>query len=139
VNGPRRQVSTELLSTYFRCIDDGRASAGADVFAEAGELTLLEHTVQGKPAIKHALAQREAMTERITRHVITNVTIESDGDIDRLKTTMLVFRHDGRLDDGELPPAAVTMVVDVTAQVAHQRGKAELAALQLQPVFGSLA
>jgi hypothetical protein len=57
---------------YHLAIDRGRATTGIDAFTDDAEFELRGERLHGRAAILEFLTRREAMTERLTAHQISN-------------------------------------------------------------------
>jgi uncharacterized protein (TIGR02246 family) len=68
-----------LIHAFAGHIDQGAATAAADLFTDEAQMGGAGQTISGRDAIGHMLAAREADTGRRTRHQITNIVFELTG------------------------------------------------------------
>jgi hypothetical protein len=76
-----RAACTDLIHAFAHLIDNGRAIETVDLFAEIGSLGSSRGTNKGKEALRAVMEQRQAMSERRTCHVVSNIvftSLESD-------------------------------------------------------------
>jgi hypothetical protein len=92
---------TDLINKFYHLIDTGRAGETAPIFAadatlEFGPGSPKPGTIRGGE-ISVAMRDRERMTDVTTRHVVSNIALQSDGDR-RLSAHYLLtlFRADAR-------------------------------------------
>jgi uncharacterized protein (TIGR02246 family) len=97
-----------LMYQYARFVDSGEAARIADLFTDDGVWTAADgRSMEGQHQIRAAFSARQALTRRLSRHVITNVLIDVHSDTDASGTAYLVnYRHDGTGDTVERPGPA---------------------------------
>jgi uncharacterized protein (TIGR02246 family) len=97
-----------LMYQYARFVDRGEAARVADLFTEDGVWTAADgRSMDGQDQIRAAFSARQALTRRLSRHVITNVLIDVGSDTEASGTAYLVnYRHDGTGDTVERPGPA---------------------------------
>jgi uncharacterized protein (TIGR02246 family) len=110
--GMRRLVAERacerLIYQYARFVDSGEAARIADLFSADGVWTAADgRSMDGQDQIRAAFSARQALTRRLSRHVITNVLIDVHNDTEATGTAYLVnYRHDGAGDTVEKPGPA---------------------------------
>jgi SnoaL-like domain len=67
---------TALMHEYGYRFDHGAGAAVADLFVDDGEWSAPAVTCRGRAELIAFFRLRDAMTERVTRHVVTNINIE---------------------------------------------------------------
>jgi uncharacterized protein (TIGR02246 family) len=94
-----------LMYQYARFVDSGHASGIADLFTEDGTWTGADgRGMNGQAEVRAAFAGREALTRRLSRHVITNVLIDVQSPDEATGIAYLInYRHDRRGDEPEGP------------------------------------
>jgi uncharacterized protein (TIGR02246 family) len=97
-----------LMYQYARFVDSGEAARIADLFTDDGVWTAANgRSMDGQDQIRAAFSARQALTRRLSRHVITNVLIDVHNDTEASGTAYLVnYRHDGSGDAVERPGPA---------------------------------
>lgn len=97
-----------LMVDYARAVDSGRASAIADLFTVDGVWTGDDgRAFDGQDAIRAAFVRRQARTARVSRHVITNVSVDIADDATANGHALLInYRHDRSEGTGDGPIAA---------------------------------
>lgn len=84
-----------LVTDYTHLVDEGRASAVADLFTDDGVWSSPEVTMEGQAKIREGFARREAM-DRTSKHVCTNVGIDvHDADHASGLVYLSLYRADG--------------------------------------------
>ncbi|WP_028268021.1 nuclear transport factor 2 family protein [Arthrobacter sp. MA-N2] len=68
-------TAEQLILCHYRNIDTGRATASVELFAPNAVVTAAGHTTHGLEELARSLGRREAQTERVTQHVITNLAV----------------------------------------------------------------
>ena len=102
------RACARLIYQYARFVDSGEAARIADLFTEDGVWTAADgRSMEGQDQIRSAFSARQALTRRLSRHVITNVLIDVHSDMEASGTAYLVnYRHDGAGDTVEKPGPA---------------------------------
>jgi uncharacterized protein (TIGR02246 family) len=102
------RACARLIYQYARFVDSGEAARIADLFTEDGVWTAADgRSMEGQDQIRSAFSARQALTRRLSRHVITNVLIDVHSDMEASGTAYLVnYRHDGTGDTVERPGPA---------------------------------
>jgi len=97
-----------LMYQYARFVDSGEAARIADLFTDDGVWTAADgRSMDGQDQIRAAFTARQALTRRLSRHVITNVLIDVHSGTEASGTAYLVnYRHDGTGDTVERPGPA---------------------------------
>ena len=85
-----------LVTAYCHLVDHGEAEQIADLFTEDGVWTSPEVTMDGREAIRKAMAFRQANAARMSRHVCNNFLLDiSDPDHAEGTVYLTLYRHDG--------------------------------------------
>jgi uncharacterized protein (TIGR02246 family) len=96
-----------LVYQYARLVDSGQAAQVADLFTEDGVWTGADgRSMNGRAEILAAFSGRQALSRRKSRHVMTNVQIDIDGENAATGIAYLInYRHDatGEPEDGPGP------------------------------------
>lgn len=94
-----------LLYEYARRVDRGEAADIADLFTHDGVWFGADGTgMHGRDAIREAFTQRQSLTRRQSRHVITNVLVDVRSDDEAEAVAYLVnYRHDSTTGTAEHP------------------------------------
>lgn len=130
-----RLAIESLLYRAFWLVDNGRAAEVAALFAHDaawtfGPGTPRPGTVSGDE-IGQFLIARQAQTQVTTRHVLSNVLIESvGGDAASARSLLTLFRADG----GE-PVAQVASVADIVDRMERRDGEWKIVNRLITPVF----
>lgn len=97
-----------LMYQYARFVDSGHASGIADLFTEDGTWTGADgRGMNGRAEVRAAFTAREALTRRLSRHVITNVLIDVQSPDEATGIAYLInYRHDRQGDEPSGPAAA---------------------------------
>ena len=97
-----------LIYQYARFVDIGEAARIADLFTDDGVWTAADgRSMDGQDQIRAAFSARQALSRRLSRHVITNVLIDVHSDTEASGTAYLVnYRHDGTGDTVQRPGPA---------------------------------
>jgi ketosteroid isomerase-like protein len=69
-----------LLTEYARRVDFGTASTLADLFTDDGVWEAEGLVLDGREAIRAHFLKREGVVRRVSRHLITNVAVDLEGD-----------------------------------------------------------
>ncbi|MEU6526120.1 nuclear transport factor 2 family protein [Streptomyces sp. NPDC046924] len=67
---------TRLMTEYGRRIDHGRAVSVAELFTEDGAWRSPTIDAVGRDRLRAFFARRDALTDRVTRHVVTNIAVD---------------------------------------------------------------
>ena len=90
-----------LVTAYCHFVDHGEAERIAELFTEDGVWTSPEVTMDGREAIRKAMAFRQANVARMSRHVCNNFLLDiSDADHAEGTVYLTLYRHDG--EEGRL-------------------------------------
>ena len=82
-----------LVTAYCHYVDHGEAERIAELFSEDGVWTSAEATMDGREAIRKAMAVRQANVARMSRHVCNNFLLDII-DADHAEGTVyLYFRN----------------------------------------------
>lgn len=85
-----------LVVEHSWLIDHGRAAEATELYRADGRVLGIGPDKVGHDAIRAWLAGRQAMTERRSRHVVSNLRFEAAGaDEARGWAVLTLFRHDG--------------------------------------------
>ncbi len=97
-----------LIYQYAHFVDSGEAARIVDLFTDDGVWTGADgRSMDGQDQIRAAFSARQALTRRLSRHVITNVLVDVHSDYEASGTAYLVnYRHDGTGDQVERPGPA---------------------------------
>jgi uncharacterized protein (TIGR02246 family) len=86
-----------LVTAYCHYVDHGEAERIAELFSEDGVWTSAEATMDGREAIRKAMAARQANLARMSRHVCNNFLLEIiDADHAEGTVYLTLYRHDGK-------------------------------------------
>jgi uncharacterized protein YbgA (DUF1722 family) len=85
-------AAEQLILHHYRNIDTGRATASVELFAPNAIVTAAGHTTHGREELARALGRREAQTERVTHHVITNFAV-LEAEQERILATGVLTRY----------------------------------------------
>jgi ketosteroid isomerase-like protein len=69
----------ELINHFAYFVDNGIASRVVDLFTEDAELGSPERTSRGREELATLMAARESVTDRRTRHQVTNIIFRRTG------------------------------------------------------------
>jgi uncharacterized protein (TIGR02246 family) len=97
-----------LVHQYARFVDRGEAARVAELFTPDGEWIAADgRSMDGQEAIRAGFAGRQAITRRLSRHVITNVLVDVHSDSEATGIAYLInYRHDADTDPPEKPGPA---------------------------------
>jgi len=101
---------TALMHEYGYRFDHGAGVAVADLFVEDGEWSSPAVTCRGRDELIAFFRLRDEMSERITRHVVTNITVDvQSADRATARSIAVEFRGTRGADDltTETRPAVV--------------------------------
>lgn len=130
-----RFAAIDLVQSFFRLVDDGRATETADLFTPDGSITFgpgapNQGTISGD-TIRSAMAARQAQAHVTTRHVLSNflVTPEADGAL-AVRSLLTLYRS-----DDESRPSTVASVADVNDRLVASGPGWKIASRTVLPVF----
>lgn len=93
-----------LVYRYAWLVDSGEAAGIADLFTEDGVwLAGDSEPMRGRDGIRSGFSARQAVTHRQSRHVMTNVMIDVDGDTATGRVYLVNYRHDSGTGVAALP------------------------------------
>jgi uncharacterized protein (TIGR02246 family) len=97
-----------LVYRYAWLVDSGQAAGIADLFTVDGTWAAgAGEPMRGRDGIREGFAERQAVTRRQSRHVMTNVLIDVTGpDTASGRVYLVNFRHDSRTGAAEKPAPA---------------------------------
>jgi uncharacterized protein (TIGR02246 family) len=97
-----------LVYRYAWLVDSGQAAGIADLFTEDGTWAAGGgKPMRGRDGIREGFAERQAVTRRQSRHVMTNVLIHLTGpDTASGRVFLVNFRHDSPTGAAEKPAPA---------------------------------
>lgn len=126
-----------LLAEWAFCVDDGRATQAIDLFTDQAEQAMPTGLSVGKEAILAGLRRRQDMTQRTSRHLVSNLRIQEaepnkGNPRVRGQWILLLFRS----DTTEVKPTP-QLVADVTDEYENVKGCWLIARRKVAPVFGS--
>jgi ketosteroid isomerase-like protein len=114
IGGTVRAAIEALVTEHAWLIDNGRAAEVAALYTEDARLLGIGPDRYGRAEISAWARQRQAMTERLSRHVQTNLRLESRSEIEVKGTLLLtLFRHDGPPPCASASPLVVGEYDDV--------------------------
>ena len=110
-----------LVAAYCHFVDHGQAARIADLFTDDGVWTAPGVvTMRGRDELRAGLAQREARTDRVSRHVCTDLLIDVlDPDRAEGVVTVTIYRHDR--SEGE--PAGEPAPLDGPLMIGEYRDR----------------
>lgn len=98
-----RECERVLLQSMWNT-DFGQAARTADLFVPDGVLVVGPRVLRGREAIREAFLVRQAMVERVSRHVATNLLITVEDEEHAVGSCYVtVYRHDGEPGMGIAP------------------------------------
>jgi uncharacterized protein (TIGR02246 family) len=93
-----------LVYRYAWLVDSGEAAGIADLFTEDGVWKAGDgEPMRGREGIRAGFTARQAITRRQSRHVMTNVLIDVDGDTATGRVYLVNYRHDSKTGVAERP------------------------------------
>jgi uncharacterized protein (TIGR02246 family) len=93
-----------LVYRYAWLVDSGEAAGIADLFTDDGVWTAGDSdSMRGRDGIRAGFTSRQAVTRRQSRHVMTNVMIDVNGDTAKGRVYLVNFRHDSKTGVAEHP------------------------------------
>lgn len=130
----------DLLKQFYRLVDTGRADETPALFTSDARLTFgagapQPGTIEGA-AIAKAMHARAQLQNVMTRHVLTNFAFEPLGQ-DRVSvyTLLTLYRHDGPLPEGALPPTTPASIADVHEIVVRTEDGWRIHERTIEPIF----
>jgi len=90
-----------LTVEYCQLVDHGEAAKTAELFTQDGVLDLGRGEWRGRDAIREAMAARDAMKTRISRHICDNFLITSFAE-DRVTATTYLSLYRADVQPGDL-------------------------------------
>ena len=90
----------QLIAAYCQLIDHGEATKTADLFTEDGVLQFTREVWTGRDQIRTGMGSREAMTERISRHVCNNFLVTAASE-DKITATTYLTLYRADVEPGE--------------------------------------
>jgi len=121
----------QLLAEWAWLIDHGHAEKAAGFYADDAEQTIGGATVTGIEAIREGLRRRAAMTNRTSRHVVSNLTL-SVTTASTLEAAWVLTLY--RSDVAARPPVP-TLVGDVRDSFRLEDGRWKIRSRQIVPIF----
>jgi uncharacterized protein (TIGR02246 family) len=86
-----------LVTEYCHLVDHNEAEGIAELFTEDGVWKSVEATLDGREQIRKAMAERQANTRRMSRHVCNNFSLKIlDADHAEGIVYLTLYRHDGK-------------------------------------------
>jgi hypothetical protein len=104
----------KLVARYTHWVDFGEAARVAGLFAVDGVWEVGENRFEGREAVHGMFAARQAMSQRRSRHVCTNLAIDVvDGDRATGLVYLSLYRHDlpANAPADALPPVGPPVAV----------------------------
>jgi hypothetical protein len=101
---------TRLSVDYGRFVDFGQASRAAELFTEDGVCELSAGRFEGIGQIRDFFAKRQAQAGVVSRHVMTNITIDVD-DADHARGLIYLTFYRVAGDPGEPAPLGLPSYV----------------------------
>lgn len=130
-----RSAIEELVQEHAWLIDQGEAQRVPDLYTEDARLLGIGPDKVGRAAIQAWADQRAALTDRRSRHVQTNLRLETMSD-ERVRGTVVLtlYRH-----DGEGRGSAAPLLVGEYADTYHKGsdGLWRFAERRLSVLFGA--
>lgn len=128
-----------LIYDYARFVDSGEAARIADLFTEDGVWTGANgHSMNGHAELRAAFSGRQALTRRLSRHVMTNVVVDVQSDDRATGIAYLInYRHDSDSDTPERPGPArhPKFVGDYHLEFRRENGEWRIATLRFDLLF----
>jgi uncharacterized protein (TIGR02246 family) len=128
-----------LVYDYARFVDSGEASRIADLFTDDGVWTGANgHSMNGRAELLSAFSGRQALTRRLSRHVMTNVAVDIQGEDRATGLAYLInYRHDSQSDVAERPGPARNpkFVGDYHLEFRRVDGQWRIATLRFDLLF----
>jgi uncharacterized protein (TIGR02246 family) len=128
-----------LVYDYARAVDSGQAAKIADLFTEDGVWTGANgHSMNGRAELLASFSGRQALTRRLSRHVMTNVAVDIESEDRATGIAYLInYRHDSESDVAEPPGPARNpkFVGDYHLEFQRVDGVWRIATLRFDLVF----
>lgn len=130
-----RLLVTDSIHHFFDLVDNGRASATADLFHSGATLTFgpgspQPGTISGAD-IMSAMQARESLKSAFTRHFIGNIIFDRlSAAAAEVRYQMILFRSD---DDKRL--AMPAFVADVAEKWVRDEGRVKIMSRTILPTF----
>lgn len=106
------QACTDLMHEYGRRFDHGNGVGVADLFTDDGRWSAPAVDCRGREQLIAFFTLRDRLTERMTRHVVTNITVDvQDADHASARSIAIEYRGD-RGDHGLTTQTAPALVGD---------------------------
>jgi uncharacterized protein (TIGR02246 family) len=129
----------QLIYKYARYVDSGEAGRVADLFTEDGVWIGADgRSMNGRDQVQAAFLGRQALTRRLSRHVMTNVLIDVHSECEATGIAYLInYRHDGPGETVEKPGPArhPKFVGDYHLTFRRVDGQWRIAALRFDLTF----
>jgi len=128
-----------LVYDYARFVDTGEASRIADLFTEDGVWTGANgHSMNGRAELLASFSARQALTRRLSRHVMTNVVVDLQSEDRATGIAYLInYRHDSSNEVPERPGPARNpkFVGDYHLEFRRVDGEWRIATLRFDLLF----
>ena len=128
-----------LLYQYAHFVDTGNAARIAEIFTPDGVWIGADgRTLNGRDEVRAAFSARQALTRRLSRHVMTNVLIDVHSDTEASGTAYLInYRHDAGGEVAETPGPArhPKFVGDYHLSFRRVEGEWLIASLRFDLIF----
>ncbi|GGJ41260.1 nuclear transport factor 2 family protein [Streptomyces brasiliensis] len=112
-----------LMVEYGRRIDHGSAVSVADLFTEDGAWRSPTIDAVGRDQLRAFFARRDALTDRVTRHIVTNVTVDVRDADHAFGVSVAVELRDDRRADGLAVDTRPAIVGDYEDEFACVDGR----------------
>jgi len=127
-----------LVYRYAWLVDSGEAAGIADLFTQDGAWAAGDsEPMRGRDGIRAGFTARQAVTRRQSRHVMTNVLIDVDGDTATGRVYLVNYRHDSTTGVAERPAPsdAPKFVGEYNLEFRRVNGEWLIASLDLDLAF----
>lgn len=133
----RSEIET-LLADWAHAIDSGHAESAVIYYSDAAEQHLPGASSVGIAQIGAALARRAQLSQRVTRHLFSNVRlVRADAGVAQIEVHSILTLF--RSDSADRPPHPF-MVADVVDRFERgQDGRLRITHRQVVPVFQTAA
>jgi len=131
VDGATRAAIEAVLVEWAWLIDHGRAAEAAVLFTADAEQSIAGVVANGIAAISAGLQRRAALTQRTSRHVVSNVRLDQapDGEV-TVSSILTLYRS-----DDTVRPARPIMIADVTDTFRRSDDGWRIRQRTVSPVF----